>query len=55
MCEYLKQQHTQCLRKGLANKVLAKIVKSEKGHISVEIQFRVMGLGMQDHLIENNK
>ena len=45
----------QCLRKELAHKGLTKIPKSKKGHNSVKIQFRVMVLGTQGHLMTLNK
>ena len=43
------------MRKELARKGLTKILKSKKGHNSVKIQFRVMGLGIQGHLMTLNK
>ena len=55
MCEVSKQHRTPCLRKDLARKGLTKILRSKKGHNSVIIQFRIMGLGIQDHLMTLNK
>ena len=49
------QQHTQCLRKKLARKGLAKILKSKKGHNSVKIAIRVLGLYIQGQLMILNK
>ena len=51
MCEVLKKQQTHCLRNEFARKGLTKILKSKKGHNSVKIQIRVMGLGIQGHLM----
>ena len=62
MCEFSKQQHTQYVRKKLAHrfnklarKGLTKLLKSKKGHNSVEIKFRVMGLDIQGHLMTLSK
>ena len=62
MYEVSKQQHTVCEKRTctqrlnqLARKGLTKILKSERGHNSVKIQFRVMGLGIQGHLMTLNK
>ena len=54
-CEVSKQQHTQCLRNELARKGLTKILNSKKGHNSVKIQIRVMGLCIQGQLMILNK
>ena len=53
--KFQKQQHTLCVIKGLARKGLTKILKSKKDHNSVEIQFRVMVLSIQGHLMTLNK
>ena len=39
---------------GIARKGLINILKSEKGHHSVKILFRVIGLGIQGYLISND-
>ena len=54
-CVKFQSNSIQCLSKELARKGLTKNFKSKKGHNSVKIQFRVMVLGIQGHLMTLNK